>query len=1078
MGNKFRKIINIVLAIILIISCSDKNTYALGYQENRNFKRITIEDGLSQGSVKSIIQDSNGYMWIGTTDGLNKYNGNKFEIYKYNEKDQNSISGNIIIAIEEDKEGNIWVGTSYGLNKIDYKTNKITRYLPAENGCNISHYRIRTIKATDSGDILVGTNDGLNKYDSETDNFIRINGPTEEEALSHQEIYSIEEDINGDYWIGTKEGLNKIDNNNNIGSIEKYFADPDDEKSIGHNFIYSLHADNLGYLWIGTYYGGLNKLDLKTGTVEKLMPTFKNGIAGGYIRDILRDSRGFLWIGTDYGFAKLNEEDNTFITYKSSKYNQGSLISDDILSICEDRSGAIWIGTQYGISLFNPENLFNYYKSDPFDNNSLSSDSIAGIYEDGDGILWIGTTYDGLNIFDRKNNKVTRIDQKEDYPGEIFVSNNLIRDITGIDNEVWIATENGLDKYDKNTGKITQYRTEEGLVCHDVKTLLIDKDGLLWIGTRDGIYTFDRKGTVTDYSQTMRDSGIEILSFNDIYEDDNGLIWMAVGSYSELVSIDKKTNEIKTYDSFNISSDKNMKSYNHIISINSDNEGNLWLATNSGLIRFNYETDTYIKYTEEDGLPNNFIYGVLIEDDKHLWVSTNYGISKLDIEEEKFINYDNTDGIQGNEFNQFSYFKSKSGELFFGGTNGLTSFKPSQIREKDFITSVEIESITSNYMEIPIEKEIDLSYNNNQLQFKFFMPDYRDTKKIKYAYRLAGLDKEWIESDKRESVNYTNLKPGRYKFEIVARNGSGIWSEPTCINIIIENPPWKTTVAYIIYILLIIAIVYIIWNRVQLLDNLVKQRTLELNNKLKENEQLYSKLLYHEKYKNNYFINLSHELRTPLNLISSTQNLIESLNNQNKQIPKEKMSHYMQTIRKNCGRLVNLIDNIIYTSKIESGNYKLNIKEHDIVYLVEEVALSMKDLIDENGIELIIEPYIEEKIIECDELEIERVIINLISNAIKFTPEGGTIEVYIGVLDGKVKISVKDSGIGIEPKYHKSIFDRFSQAYSDTSEEYGGSGLGLTLSKQLIELHGGEIWVESNYGEGSEFIIILPIKQK
>ncbi|MGL5311604.1 MAG: ATP-binding protein, partial [Peptostreptococcaceae bacterium] len=580
----------------------------------------------------------------------------------------------------------------------------------------------------------------------------------------------------------------------------------------------------------------------------------------------------------------------------------------------------------------------------------------------------------------------------------------------------------------------------------------------------------------TDYSKVFDDAGMSNLNIHDIYVDNEGVVWTAAGVEYGLISFNKKSNEIKNYNNFaQDNSGYNTKYYN-IISINSDDEDNIWIGTNSGLMKLNKRSGEYTKYTEKDGLPNNFIYGVLFDEDGNLWLSTNYGISKFNEDEDRFINYDSTDGIQGNEFNEFSYYKNKDGELFFGGTNGLTSFNPQDIREKNFITSVEIESIYSNCGDIKVEDKINLDYKNNLLQFEFFMPDFRDTKKLIYAYKLTGLDTNWIISDEVKSVSYSNLKPGRYVFEVAARNSSGEWSEPTSIRISIEKPPWKTPFAYFVYSSLVIMVLYIIWNRVKILDRLVKQRTAELNNKLEENKELYSKLLKHEKYKNNYFINLSHELRTPLNIISATQNLIQNLNDKNRNISKEKMSYYMQTINRNSIRLINLIDNIMDTSKIESGSYKLNIKEHDIVYLVEEVALSMKELAYDKGIELIIEPYIEEKIIECDAIEIERVIINLISNAIKFTDKGGTIEVFIWEIEDGVKITVKDNGIGVANKNHHAIFDRFSQAYSETSEEYGGSGLGLTLSKQLIELHGGAIWVESELGNGSEFIIILPLK--
>ena len=765
------------------------------------------------------------------------------------------------------------------------------------------------------------------------------NSTNEKNYLTNQDIYSLVEDSNGNYWVGTRNGLNKIDGKTK--KITKYLAKENDLKSISHNFIYSLHADNLGSIWIGMHYGGLNKLNIETGIVEKYMPNEENKMPGSLIRDVMRDSRGIVWIATDYGFAQLNEKNNEFITYNSSIYNSRSLISNDTFCIAEEKYGAIWIGTREGVNLFNPENLFNYYKSDPSDNNSLSSESLSGIYEDEDGLLWIGTIYDGLNVFDRKKDKITRIDDKIDYDGELSISNNLVRDIEGIDNQVWIATQNGLNMLDKKTGRISVYTEDEGLICDDIKTLCIDKDGILWIGTREGLYSYDRKNTFKDYSEILRSKGIRSVDIKDIYEDHDGTLWLALKSEYGLLMFDKERNKVKIYNKF----DKNNSiNYTNISSINSDTVDNLWLSTDSALIKFNKKSEDYTIYTEEDGLPNNFIYSALFEDEEHLWLSTNYGISKFNIKEETFINFDSADGLQGNEFNEYSYLRNNSGEMFFGGTNGLTSFNPKNIKDKAFTNTVEIESISSNLGNISTKNKINLNYNINQLQITFFLPDYRDTRKIQYAYKLEGLNKDWIVIDDAQMANYTNLRAGNYTFNVAAKNSSGYWSTPTSINITIASPPWSTPIAYIMYVLLFIIIVLLIWNRVKILDKLVKQRTVELNNKLVENEALYLKLLEHEKYKNNYFINLSHELRTPLNIISSTQNLIENLNNKGVEIKKDKMNYYMKTIKKNCGRLINLIDNIVYTSKIESGSYKLNINKHDIVYIVEEVALSMKEL--------------------------------------------------------------------------------------------------------------------------------------
>lgn len=339
-------------------------------------------------------------------------------------------------------------------------------------------------------------------------------------------------------------------------------------------------------------------------------------------------------------------------------------------------------------------------------------------------------------------------------------------------------------------------------------------------------------------------------------------------------------------------------------------------------------------------------------------------------------------------------------------------------------------------------------------------------------YKLEGVSDSW-DISRSNNINYSYLAPGTYTLKIKARSYSGKVSDESAVKFIIKLPIWKSKAAILIYLIIITIVIYRTINSVKRLDNLVKNKTLQLTKEMEKNDKLLKKVIELEKRKNNYFVNLSHELRTPLNVISSTEQLVTELNKSKDGIGKSKLNGCMQVVRRNTKRLLNLINNIIDTAKIESGSYQLNIREHDIVYIVEEATLSLKDYIERKGIELIIDPEMEEKIIKCDEHEIERCIVNLVSNAAKFTPEGGTIEVTIEDLDEKVKIIVKDTGIGIDKKYHDSIFNRFNQVIDQGAESEGGSGLGLTITKQIIDMHGGQISVESELGKGCKFIIIL-----
>lgn len=1076
------KILPIVSIIFIILQFNFNSVNAattdINNEKNLNFKRFTIEDGLSQATAEYMIQDSKGYIWIGTDDGLNRYNGSEFRVYRYREDLPDSITGNFIIGIAEDHKGNIWVATLVGLNKINTETDEVKTYVSGVDGCNLSNNNITEILVDSHGDLYVATVEGVNKYNEKTDNFERLYySEKKEETLTSQVIYSIVEDINGDYWIGTDNGLNKV--NKDTNEIIKYYADGK-ENSISDNFIYELYSDREGYLWVGTYDKGLNKIDLKSNEITQYLnnPKDNNSIAGNSVRYILRDSRGIIWIATNNGLSKFNEKENKFYTFKSKIYDLGSLISNDVICLMEDSSGTIWVGTVKGISMFNPENEFYNYRNDPFDENSISENMIYGIYEDNEGYLWVGTAHEGLNVIDRKSGNIKRI-KNESIRSDDYLNNN-VRDITGIDNEIWIATEKGLVKYDKNTEEFTNYikdpNNSNSLISNDVKSLYIDDEGTLWIGTDLGVSTFDRKNTFKNITEEFKSEKVDLVWVSDIIKDKEGIVWFACGFDNGLVSFNTKTKEIKNYK--NIENDSTSLSFNSVNVIAIDSKNNLWLGTRYGLNKFNREDETFERYTEEDGLSNNFISGILVDGEDNLWISTNYGISNFEVSKKKFFNFTVNDGLQCNEYNMFSSFKNSRGEMFFGGINGFTYFYPENIRKKVFSKEVTIDSIYNNDSEIKDVSDIYLDYKHNQIQFNFFFPYYLNTKKIEYAYKLEGVDENWIFSGDRNYANYTNLDSGNYEFKVIGRNSNGEWSMPTKVKFTVGLKPWKTPLAYFIYTVVAALIIYIIYDRVKLLNILIEQRTLELNIKLRENEELYFELIKNEKYKNNYFINLSHELRTPLNIIKSTQQLISSLNDSPEGIEKNKLAKYMDTIKRNSDRLLVLINNIIDTSKIETGSYILNIEEHNIIYHIEEVVLSMKDYIESKGLELIIDPEVEEKIIECDAMEIERCIINLIGNAVKFTPKGGNIEVRMYDLGTQVRISVKDTGIGIDKKFQETIFDRFGQAYNNNkSEEYGGSGLGLTLTKQLVSLHNGSITVNSEPGLGSEFIITLPTKQ-
>lgn len=1055
------KICILSMVIIILINFATP----ISAKDNINFNNISIEDGLTQATVEDMIQDKKGYIWIATNDGLNRYNGNEFKAFRHEKNNENSIVNNYVVELAEDLEGNIWVGTISGLSKINSDGKVIKNYIDDKEKGNLSHYNIWDILVTKAGEVIVTTDDGVNIYNKETDSFDRI---LNNNLISSQLVRSIDEDDNGNLWLGTNNGLNKI--NVNEKKVEKFFKD-DNKESITENLVNTVYCKD-NYTWIGTSTKGLSRIDINTGEIENIFEKIPSDVGepGESIKDILKDSKGIVWIGTNNGLLEYDEKKDEFTLHKNKIYDDRSLSNDHVHTIMEDRSGILMVGTYSGISCFEINNSMEYYYHDPFDNTTISDNMINGIYKDDEGYLWIGTNSRGINILDSKMDCIKNITKNDSE----FLIGNTIRDITGYKENIFIGTNNGLCWINKSTKEVKIINKEDGLVAKNIRDLYIDKEGNLWIGTNEGYNVLNIKTLeIIDITYVLDSINVKDKFCGSMFQDRDGEYWIGSFLNGGLVRINPKTEEIKLYT--HDENDKNTIIDNSIRTIAEDSKGYIWVGTSGGLCKINKDKDEITRYSTEDGLPNNTIYGILIDEEDNPWVSTNLGISKYNVKENSFNNLNILDGLQSNEFNGKSYFKDNNGKFYFGGINGLNAFYPNDIINSEVISDVIFDEFFVNGVSVEyIDNKVFKSDENN-ICIKVFTPDYGNNKNTRFYYNIEGNKDSWVRM-KTPEVLFSNLAPGNYNFKIVALNNKGQTSQVKEINFKIKNVFWLSFPAYIIYLAL--AIILFLYNRykVKKLDAEVEIRTRELRNEMNKNNELYEKIIKLEKNKNSYFINLSHELRTPLNVSSTTEQLITKLNSEGT-ISKDKLAYYTSVLRKNNKRLLNLINNLIDISKMEHGKYIINKKEVDIVYLVEEAALSLKDYVEDKKIELIIDPEIEEKIISCDPNDIERCVINLISNAVKFTPEGGTITVGIEIINNIVKITVKDTGIGIEDEFKDKIFDRFNQIVDKNAEVRGGSGLGLTITRQIVDLHKGNIYVESEIGNGSSFIIELPINE-
>ena len=1059
---RVNKKINIILILVCIFSCLKISTSYANIRESFNFKNITIEDGLSQSTVETIYQDSKGYIWIGTNDGLDRYNGYEFKHYKHDKYDKNSIANNYIVDIIEDKNGYIWVSTIGGLSRINPDKDEIKNYYSKEDRGNLSNSNLWQLLCTKDNRLIASTIDGLNVYDKNKDKFTRI--LYKEGELPSQYIYSLEEDINGHIWVGTDNGLVELDKDLNI--VKSY------HDTIGDSDVYNVYDDSKGNIWVCTLDNGLFKINLDDNSVENYKNNnSKISIPSNNVRDIISDSEGKLWIATDKGLCTFDYEREEFITYNKKLYQSNSLIDDEIFCLLKDSSGLIWIGTYSGISRFNPNSNFTHFKLDPYEDNSISGNVIHGIYEDDDKTLWIGTNESGVNIINGESIKHLNKENSN-------IVSDLIEDITGFKNYIFIGTNEGLSVLVKNdkTAKnytITNYTTKDGLPSNKIRSLFIDSKGYLWIGTNKGLAILDTNNNkIIDITYILDEMGVSDKFIRAVYEDSKGNYYIGCFLEGGLIKINPNTKEYKIYK--NIENDDSSISNNSIRYINEDLYGNILVGTSHGINILNLSTDKFNHYTEKDGLINNTIYGILVDKNNGIWMSTNAGISKLSTEDATFKNFTITDGLQSNEFNGRACFKSKDGNMYFGGINGFNVFNSQDIELSTFEPKVIFDNFEINGTNKKDISNIKFKSNENNIKINFFTNDYKNTKTTQYYYKLEGLENEWNMTNSNSLV-FANLGSGDYTLKIKTITQHGVMSDESSVHFTINPPIWRSNYAICIYLILIIISILRYMHKVNTLDRLVNERTNKLRKEMEKNEQLFKKVLSLEQNKNNYFVNLSHELRTPLNVLSSINQLIKEFTKKDNFITPEKLSYYMGIMDRNCSRLLSLINNLIDHTKIENNSYIINKKDEDIVYLVEETVLDMKDYIEEKGLELIFDTDVEEKVIRCDKVDIERCIINLVGNAVKFTPEGGLIEVLLQDLDDKVKIIVKDNGIGISEENQKIIFDRFNQVVDESSEQKGGSGLGLTITKQFITLHNGELYVESEVGVGSEFIIILPV---
>lgn len=1132
-----RTIITLILLLSGILECSAQ-------KQDMRFKHLTTDNGFSQGQVRCIFQDSYGFIWIGTDNGLNRYDGQNFVVYKHNPSNKHTINNSDIRYIFEDSKGNLWIGTFIGMDLYDRKLDRFLRFKP-----KFIQSVVTNILEDRKGNLWIGTHGCLYYYDTHTDNLKVYT--KEAKNLSNNFIRSIVKDQNERIWVATINGLNYWDETNDI--FKSYLFDNKENKLINSNRIAALWVDYKNRLWVGTdkgLYLFVNSKDAPKNVIYRYFrhnPLNEKTISEGSILSLLEDSDHNLWIGTEtegldcLDLKKFDSGDPTFLHYKNDPAVTTTLANNTIYALLEDRQHNLWVGTySKGLNVFNRSSMrFSMAFNSKKPGYSLSSSFVNTFLEEKD-FIWLGTD-NGLNQVNKKTGKVKAF--LNDPLNTQSISSNwiqaILKDSRG---NLWIGTRGGgLNKFNYESETFTRFLNNPAdstsLPSNIIFTIYEDEKENLWLGSLEGgLILFDRdKLRFRNYNNQSPSNSPSYVTH--ICGAPDNKLWVLTIKTVDLFTPGKKMISYahNPKDPNSISSDIN-------ICLHKDRNQNLWVGTDNGLNVLDVRTNKIKTYTTSNGLSDNTVKIIQEDDHGNLWVATNKGISKFIgatqyPSKPVFKNYTPSDGLQGYEFNRRAGFKDSKGWMYFGGSNGINYFHPDSIKDNTYIPEVRIVDFLVLDKSVPIgaensplkqnialSKEITLSYKLSIFKFKFAAMNYVSPERNQYAYKMEGFDTNWNYSGNIGEATYMNLSPGKYIFRVKASNNDGVWNGTGTSLKIVITPPWWATwwfkVVIGLVVLLIALILYYIRfsyyrSREKELNYLVQKRTkeLEITNKLlmerqkriedqsaelfaqtenlkQSNDMLIEKQKYIEKQsseleetnkqlsflnatKDKIFSIIAHDLRNPFHTVMGFSELLMLKFNK---LPQEKISKYIQLIHAASLNGNNLLENLLHWSRAQTGKITFEPEPVDLSQIIRQ-TMNLLNINAHNKnitIGISIEPSTQ---IYADPNMILTIFRNLISNAIKFTPENGHISILSVNQRSYIEITIEDNGIGIAKEIQPVLFDSTSGVSTRGTNNEQGTGLGLILCREFVERHGGKIWVESELGKGSKFKFTIPVSR-
>lgn len=1042
-----------------------------------HFKHILPTQIASLGYITSVAQDTNGFMWFGGANGLARYDGYDLLVFRHDDADPQSISDSYINRIILARDGSLWVATRNGLNLYDSRTRTFSSFLISPD---ISTNDVTWVHEDRKGGLWLGTRGGLFSFDRIKKKATKIPDRAHASAKdSSQVVWSVVDDQNGNIWIAYQSfGISRYNPDTRL--FESYMRDPKVPNASGFNDTRRLYVDHDNRLLAATYGDGLYEFSRTTNQFIKINHDLTE--KGATVWSMLVDLNNNLWVGDGSHVHLRPARETTFYRYAFNDLDPASPGNYVVNEIFEDRAGDIWLGYfPSGVDVVNRQasafNNFGYSSTNP---NTITDGGVSSAAEDKDGNLWIGAGY-GLNFYNRTTNQIKRFSFDQNNPKGLSGS-TVLSIAKSSNNNLWLGIwSGGLNYLNTKTLEFTHYLPDvenpNSLRGKEVWSVIEDHEGIVWAVTEVGLNRFDPKSKTFEYFLPPKElmDGDKVMYSRVVYEDSKHNLW--VGGTRGLYRFDRDTKQFTRYK--HNATDPESLSADFVLVVYEDQRGNLWIGTEGGgLNLFDPSSGKFKTFSVKQGMADNVVGGIAEDLQGNLWLGTQKGISQFDPKQLTFRNFDKHHGLADNLFNRNAARVTQRGEIFMGHSKGFTLFKSEDIKLNTYAPNIVITNLMVGNKPVSIGGEksplpraieatsnVTLTHKDVVFSLEFSALSFHHVEDNQYAYRLLGFEENWNYVGTKRSATYTNLNPGVYVFEVKGSNNDGLWSPyPTSLQIKILPPYWRTWWAYSIYAALLLVLMY--W--------FLHVHRLKLSfeaEKLERERVLVKRLTQIDKLKDEFLANTSHELRTPLNGIIG---LAESLRDGVAGETTPKMKYHLSLIVDSGKRLAGLVNDILDFSQLKNKGITLNKKPIDIRVLVDVVLTLSKPLVANKAVVLANNIPKNLPSAYADEDRVMQILHNLIGNAAKFT-DRGVINVTANIKDDFIQVEVGDTGIGIPADRVGEIFESFTQLDGGVDRTLGGAGLGLSVTKQLVELHGGSIRVESVLGIGSTFYFTLPM---